>query len=97
MFLCQICGNKRCPHGTDHRNACTGSNEPGQRGSRYRRFGRFMETESDGCLDRCSYPNHKCAEHAVQVGGNTLTFERFHHPDGTLCPSDCEKREAKNG
>ncbi len=28
MIVCQICGNKRCPHATDHRNACTGSNEP---------------------------------------------------------------------
>lgn len=27
------CGNKRCPHANDHRNACTGSNEPGQEGS----------------------------------------------------------------
>lgn len=33
MFLCGTCGNKRCPHATDHRNACTGSNEPGQAGS----------------------------------------------------------------
>ena len=31
--VCQICGNKRCPHACDHRNACTGSNEPGQIGS----------------------------------------------------------------
>lgn len=35
MILCPICGNKRCPHATDHRNACTGSNEPGQAGSAY--------------------------------------------------------------
>lgn len=35
MFLCPICGNKRCPHATDHRLACTGSNEPGQPGSNY--------------------------------------------------------------
>nr|WP_083434636.1 hypothetical protein [Sphingomonas sp. Y57] len=35
MFLCEICGNKRCPHATDHRFACTNSNEPGQAGSRY--------------------------------------------------------------
>lgn len=35
MIVCTTCGNKRCPHGTDHRNACTGSNEPGQDGSRY--------------------------------------------------------------
>lgn len=35
MFLCAICGNKRCPHATDHINPCTGSNEPGQKGSVY--------------------------------------------------------------
>lgn len=35
MVLCRKCGCKRCPHATDHRYACTGSNEPGQTGSRY--------------------------------------------------------------
>jgi hypothetical protein len=35
MALCPICGNKRCPHANDHRNACTGSNDPGQPGSAY--------------------------------------------------------------
>lgn len=35
MIVCQQCGNKRCPHANDHRNACTGSNEPGQPGSAY--------------------------------------------------------------
>jgi hypothetical protein len=35
MFLCETCGNKRCPHAADHRLACTGSNEPGQPGSLY--------------------------------------------------------------
>lgn len=36
MIVCAECGNKRCPHGTDHRHACTGSNEGNQPGSRYR-------------------------------------------------------------
>lgn len=35
MILCPQCGNKRCPHATDHNNQCTGSNDPGQPGSRY--------------------------------------------------------------
>lgn len=35
MILCPTCGNKRCPHASDHRLACTGSNEPGQKGSVY--------------------------------------------------------------
>lgn len=32
---CPTCSNKRCPRATDHRNGCSGSNEPGQEGSRY--------------------------------------------------------------
>lgn len=35
MTVCPDCGNKRCPKATDHRLACTDSNEPGQPGSRY--------------------------------------------------------------
>ncbi len=35
MILCPECGNKRCPRATNHKHLCTGSNEPGQMGSRY--------------------------------------------------------------
>lgn len=35
FVVCPECGNKRCPHANDHRNACTGSNAPGQEGSAY--------------------------------------------------------------
>lgn len=35
FIVCDLCGNKRCPKATDHRNACTNSNEPNQKGSRY--------------------------------------------------------------
>lgn len=35
MIVCPECGNKRCPHATDHNLACTNSNDPGQPGSRY--------------------------------------------------------------
>lgn len=35
FIVCALCGNKRCPHATDHRLACTNSNEPGQKGSNY--------------------------------------------------------------
>lgn len=35
FVVCPECGNKRCPHANDHRNACTGSNEPGHEGSAY--------------------------------------------------------------
>lgn len=37
MVLCPTCGNKRCPRATNHENTCTGSNEPGQKGSSYER------------------------------------------------------------
>lgn len=33
MVMCDLCGNKRCPHATDHSHQCTRSNEPGQAGS----------------------------------------------------------------
>jgi hypothetical protein len=33
LIACDVCGNKRCPHATDHRLACEGSN--GQPGSDY--------------------------------------------------------------
>lgn len=35
MILCATCGNKRCPKAADHKNECSGSNEPGQKGSAY--------------------------------------------------------------
>ncbi|EJQ0716574.1 TPA: DUF551 domain-containing protein [Salmonella enterica] len=35
FVVCPNCGNKRCPRANDHRNDCTGSNEPGQSGSAY--------------------------------------------------------------
>lgn len=30
MILCALCGNKRCPHATDHRDNCTSSNDVNQ-------------------------------------------------------------------
>jgi hypothetical protein len=35
FIVCSVCGNKRCPKATDHELDCTGSNNPGQKGSRY--------------------------------------------------------------
>ncbi|HHB8324893.1 TPA: hypothetical protein ACN7PN_004371 [Klebsiella pneumoniae] len=35
FVVCPDCGNKRCPRANDNRNACTGSNEPGQEDSAY--------------------------------------------------------------
>lgn len=35
MILCAVCGNKRCPHATNHLNLCTNSNDRNQTGSAY--------------------------------------------------------------
>jgi hypothetical protein len=35
FVVCDTCGNKRCPHATDHNLECTNSNAPGQKGSKW--------------------------------------------------------------
>jgi uncharacterized Zn-finger protein len=35
LIVCPKCGNKRCPHASDHDLECTSSNDPGQHGSIY--------------------------------------------------------------
>jgi len=35
IILCPTCGNKRCPKASDCGLECSGSNEPGQKGSIY--------------------------------------------------------------
>lgn len=35
MIVCPTCGNKRCPHASDHDFECTNSNATGQIGSNY--------------------------------------------------------------
>jgi hypothetical protein len=76
MVVCPDCGNKRCPRATNHRNACTASNEPGQSGSSYEdcatagpvagRIGRnsghgHVWPRPDGMKARCGGPG-LCAE-----------------------------------
>lgn len=43
FVVCPECGNKRCPRANNHRNACTGSNAPGQDGSAYPPAPNFRE------------------------------------------------------
>ncbi|HHL5783545.1 TPA: hypothetical protein ACQ8KF_001043 [Klebsiella pneumoniae] len=45
FVVCPDCGNKRCPRANDHRNSCTGSNEPGQEGSAYQDTPREVKGE----------------------------------------------------
>jgi len=52
MILCPTCGNKRCPHATDHELGCSGSNEPGQPGSRWE------GQKPEAICPRCSHPAH---------------------------------------
>lgn len=56
MILCPTCGNKRCPHATNHNHACTGSNDPGQEGSEYQ-FAWSAQAERDAIkqatIDKC--------------------------------------------
>lgn len=60
FIVCDICGNKRCPHAQDKGMHCTGSNEPGQVGvpierpapaaapeNAERRFGPVMSDPAD--------------------------------------------------
>jgi DNA-directed RNA polymerase subunit RPC12/RpoP len=35
FIVCPNCGNKRCPKAQHHDNECSGSNDPGQPGSRF--------------------------------------------------------------
>lgn len=47
MVVCDVCGNKRCPHATDHRHTCTGSNASGQVGSVFYHIGVDLGSEPD--------------------------------------------------
>lgn len=42
--VCSICGNKRCPHASDHEYKCTNSNDVGQVGSVYSKHDAKVET-----------------------------------------------------
>ncbi|MBB1060373.1 Lar family restriction alleviation protein [Marilutibacter spongiae] len=60
FIMCPNCGNKRCPKATNHVNACTGSNEPGQPGSSWENFKPVAEVKCPhrtrcDCLGACKY------------------------------------------
>lgn len=59
MILCPTCGNKRCPHANDHRNACTGSNEPGQPGSAYPLAARGIDSGEAGQTPQAAGPERQ--------------------------------------
>jgi hypothetical protein len=69
MIVCPDCGNKRCPRATHHDNACTGSNEPEQPGSRY---GGLCSHCPPGCVS-CSPPDCECYTHQDEPDRRTGT------------------------
>jgi hypothetical protein len=62
FVVCHNCGNKRCPKANDHRNACTNSNEVGQKGSSWEHVKPLAQPEHDyrTRYDRGCY---KCGSH----------------------------------
>ena len=47
FVVCPNCGNKRCPKANDHRNACTNSNEVGQKGSSWEHVKPLAQPEQE--------------------------------------------------
>jgi hypothetical protein len=98
MVLCPDCGNKRCPRATSHENACTGSNEVGQKGSSWEHVRPF-----ENCQFReCDLPG-QCREegacHHPTAGPRAIPIEQRNcqngneaclagQRDGVVCPAD---------
>lgn len=66
LVTCDNCGNKRCPHATNHEFACTDSNEPGQKGSEWEHYSSSLTNtlEEPPSLDCSGLPRESatCAE-----------------------------------
>lgn len=98
MIVCEHCGNKRCPHATDHDFECTNSNEPGQPGSIYAQTPnpttKNMSEENKPDVGKVifgpwgeshpgGHPNPSNLERAVEV--NTLAIERMQDEIRGIC------------
>lgn len=95
MIVCIECGNKRCPKASDHRLACTGSNEVGQEESIYTAqpeqsqtsgYAKKIESlikERDDLRQALAQPDpeHFCDTHCTW---------RDHHPDCKLAQPEQE-------
>lgn len=73
--MCPICGNKRCPKGTDHDLECTGSNEPGQKGSSWENYPAFPGSErwlkihgAGPKFKKCENGNCECQKYEKMPG-----------------------------
>lgn len=95
MVVCPDCGNKRCPHATDHRNACTNSNEPGQPGSSFENCRPAPERDcaipsNSGELKGAAQPEPGAVDMALAVlEANHKWHEMYDdyggYPDSELC------------
>lgn len=109
MIVCSTCGNKRCPKATDHQLDCTGSNEPGQAGSRYvttvlevyaerDKLRAFAQDIMEGWPDVGTLDGFDLQELAVKHG---LLAETTHHKpcaeEGCNCASMVDERDWKEG
>jgi hypothetical protein len=74
MVVCPVCGNKRCPKATDAALDCTGSNEPGQPGSSYRRVTLSPAVER---LVRAAAETPRCSTCVHWVPDRDWQYERW--------------------
>ena len=69
FVVCPDCGNKRCPKANDHRHACTGSNEVGQKGSSWEHVKPMAYPEQE-----CKSPEPKARRPDVHCPDKTCGF-----------------------
>ena len=58
FVVCPTCGNKRCPKANNHQHECSGSNEPGQKGSAFETAATFAGVD----------------ERAIEIAGRYAAF-----------------------
>jgi hypothetical protein len=83
VIVCPECGNKRCPKASDHHNACTHSNEPGQPGSVYSTapLAPVAWFDDDGKIQ-----GRVSVEQLEQLCRNAVFQLNSHLTEGTGCP-----------
>jgi hypothetical protein len=102
FVVCPDCDNKRCPKANDHRNACTNSNEVGQKGSSWEHVkplaqpeqepvAKYSDIVSDGGLD----PRNKFDTPPPQRTWVGLTDEEYAELAEEFGPFPINQIEAK--
>lgn len=85
MVLCQLCGNKRCPHAADCTLACTDSNEPGQPGSNYADMPGYTR------LPQSEIAKHEAQAQDLATRALALYTPPFKVVNGAIFDSDAHK------